>query len=286
MEPNFRAPNSSHIERTNSFGFRDIDRTLEQVPGKKRMVLLGDSIVVGHGLAKTQDTIGQNMERLLDSVEVVNVGVGGFNSLGEAELLKTKGLQFDPDLVCLIFVRNDFNAFNSQIWKYPMYKRPKVIEDLFIYSHAFRVTALRMNLFNFEEQVDPENYRIRHNRNAMGLGSVVDHGFRVLAELQAQRGFQLIIVGWPRFGANRISDDQYLNRVNPIAKRYGLKMVRLAPYFVADYKKRGGDPNAARNLKSPNLFYTVGDEMHPNKKGAAVAAKAIIEALRLNTDFL
>ena len=40
--------------------------------------------------------------------EVLNFGVSGYCTLAEVELLEVKGIQFQPDLVVLVFVEKRF----------------------------------------------------------------------------------------------------------------------------------------------------------------------------------
>ena len=68
----------------------------------------------------------------------------------EVELLEVKGLQFDPDVVILVFVENDFDNFNREA--FPLggtIERPAVVESLFARSHLFRLACVQCNLFHF-----------------------------------------------------------------------------------------------------------------------------------------
>ena len=46
---------------------------------------------------------------------MLNFGVSGYCTRAEIELLETKGLAFDPDVVVVVFVENDFDNFNTQL---------------------------------------------------------------------------------------------------------------------------------------------------------------------------
>ena len=61
-------------------------------------------------------TVGHSKSKLFPSgdVQVLNVAVIGYCTRAEVELLKVKGLQYDPDEVILVFVENDFDNFNRQ----------------------------------------------------------------------------------------------------------------------------------------------------------------------------
>jgi lysophospholipase L1-like esterase len=96
--------------RTNSFGMRDMERTLTKPEGIKRVVILGDSYTLGWGVP-FDATFSRQLEQKLTQdnagVEVINMGVGNYNSTMEVELFKLKGLALNPDLVVLMYYIND-----------------------------------------------------------------------------------------------------------------------------------------------------------------------------------
>jgi lysophospholipase L1-like esterase len=109
-EPNPGA--TSEIYTINSAGFRDHEYPLEKKPGVFRIVMLGDSIVWGHGLT-LQDTIAKQLEALLNKAsdrpfEVLNFGVSGYSTQQEVELYRVKASRYDPDLVIVGYCLNDF----------------------------------------------------------------------------------------------------------------------------------------------------------------------------------
>ncbi len=56
-------------------------------------------------------TFSKRLERLMNDngrpTEVVNLGVGNYNTVMELALFKQKGLQFNPDAVVLMYYVND-----------------------------------------------------------------------------------------------------------------------------------------------------------------------------------
>jgi lysophospholipase L1-like esterase len=96
--------------RTNSMGLRDREFPYDRVPGKFRVLMLGDSITVGWG-TELKDTFAKRIERLYAATgvdaEVINTGVGNYNTMQEVEYFITKGYRFRPDMVVLSFFVND-----------------------------------------------------------------------------------------------------------------------------------------------------------------------------------
>jgi lysophospholipase L1-like esterase len=273
-----------YCDRTNAYGLRDVERSVEKPSGRKRILLLGDSVVVGHGIWDLEDTISRNMERELagEGFEVLNFGIGGYNTRSEAELLKEKGVQFSPDLVVLIILENDFLPYNTQMWKY-RYERPRLVELLFVHSDLFRTFSLATNIFHFREQLDPQRYRVEQNELAMKseFTTTVESGFHLIDELRREHGFEVAVFTWPSFSETDVIDEPFHDVVARLAEPYGFGVFRLAPYFLGEYKElRRGAASSSGRLGPVYAVFTVGDGMHPNERGTAVAAHAIASTLR------
>jgi hypothetical protein len=78
---------------TNADGQRDVERRVERFPGKRRLIVLGDSVVAGHGIREIDETIPRRLERQFPSqgLEALNFGVGGYCTRAEVELLRVRG---------------------------------------------------------------------------------------------------------------------------------------------------------------------------------------------------
>jgi lysophospholipase L1-like esterase len=86
--------------RTDSRGFRNpVERAQASV------VLLGDSIVYGHGVEETS-TVRHHLEAMLGQ-SVVNLGIQGSSIHDEYQVLKTFGVSLRPRYVFLFFLAND-----------------------------------------------------------------------------------------------------------------------------------------------------------------------------------
>jgi lysophospholipase L1-like esterase len=101
----------------NSAGLRDFEYPLERVPGKSRILLLGDSTTWGFGVEQ-DETFGSLLEQLRPDWEVINAGVSGYGTDQEFLYYKSKGAAYKPDVVLLSFSGNDpENSFHPvQYW--------------------------------------------------------------------------------------------------------------------------------------------------------------------------
>src|SRR5204863_3148131 len=96
--------------RTNSKGLRDREISYERVPGKLRIAMVGDSITVGWGVP-FDDTFSKRIERLYAAAgvdaEVINLGVGNYNTIQEVQAFLTEGVRYKPDVIVLNYFVND-----------------------------------------------------------------------------------------------------------------------------------------------------------------------------------
>ncbi|MAF65476.1 MAG: hypothetical protein CMJ84_07445 [Planctomycetes bacterium] len=273
------------FERTNAHGLRDRPRSHARPAGiERRVLLLGDSVVEGHGVAES-DTISSHLERILadERTEVLNFGVSGYNTRAEVALLAERGLAFAPDVVVLLFVHNDFNREALRLEATP---RPGWANALFERSHLFRFAALRFDFLGFSADLDPTGW----NRRAMGQGNVTA-GLRELERLADEHGFTALVAVWPTFLDQGVIDTGGVDErgrplpsrdgrtppaaaeggalvIEHLAAANGLAAVRLSPYFALD---------AGRN---PRLEWTNGDRTHPSAAGCRRAAQALADVLR------
>ena len=87
-------------------GLRDKSYTPTPAPGRRRVLLLGDSMAWGFGVER-DETFQKLLGDRFPDVDVVNDAVPGFGTDQELLLLEEQGLGFHPDLVLLLFHPND-----------------------------------------------------------------------------------------------------------------------------------------------------------------------------------
>jgi lysophospholipase L1-like esterase len=107
-----RPGSSAHLMdvpvQINSDGLRDDEYAVERNE-RRRIVFLGDSLTFGWGVEKEQ-SFEHLLERELDRThptEILNLGIGNYNTSQEVSLFEAKGLRYQPDLVVLFYFIND-----------------------------------------------------------------------------------------------------------------------------------------------------------------------------------
>lgn len=100
--------------QTNSLGLRDSEVTIPAPPDTTRIVVLGDSLTFGWGVA-AQDMYTEVLERSLNAqppqaggrYEVVNTGVGNTNTSMQVNYYRAEGAKLKPDLLLISWFIND-----------------------------------------------------------------------------------------------------------------------------------------------------------------------------------
>ena len=98
--------------RFNGAGMRDREHAVAKPPGTRRVLVLGDSVTAGLGVA-WEETFVHRLEEMLTArasggpVEVIAGAVPGWNTVAARRYFFAEGLGYDPDAVVLVYVSND-----------------------------------------------------------------------------------------------------------------------------------------------------------------------------------
>ncbi|MCB9795263.1 MAG: hypothetical protein H6741_21380 [Alphaproteobacteria bacterium] len=87
-------------------------------PDRPRVLVLGDSLVWGELLAPEATLPAQLDTALGPEVEVLNLGVTGYDTVQEAGWYRRRGRALQPDLVLLVFCLNDLLAMSGPLHVY------------------------------------------------------------------------------------------------------------------------------------------------------------------------
>lgn len=143
--------------KTNSLGFRDIERSFTKPQGVFRILALGDSFTAGAG-SRYEGTYPYQLEGLFKRrtgnhprVEVINFGQCRYWPEPERILFETLGIKFKPDLILLGFNLGDISdtyvGINySQVRQgYLVTREAYELGDIgvwfYVHSHLFRKLA-------------------------------------------------------------------------------------------------------------------------------------------------
>ncbi len=170
------------VVKTNSWGFRSDEVTKERVPGRTRIVMLGDSITDGFYVenAFTYPAFVQKTlrEQHID-VEVINGACGGATINRELAIFKDVMTPLQPDIAVLTFVTNDIDGLkgvpDEQLLNERAYtdtNERKILRFLFVDTAAGELildSTLRFISKEYDEnqkngaeqpELDPDRYKI------------------------------------------------------------------------------------------------------------------------------
>jgi lysophospholipase L1-like esterase len=215
--------------RFNHAGYRDDDPR----PGTRRIVLLGDSVSFGLGVAQDRiypALLERRLRRDLGQPwEVENLAIFAYNTAHELETLETDGLALRPELVLVQFYMNDFitpadppnpAAPANRVPAPPWSDRLAALKNRLLYSSAL---YRRIN-----QVVSGLDFLLVHDlrrRYPATLNHMEPHGD--LAFLQAHPDDETV-------GAFRA-----LRRIRDVARAHGLRMlVLVSPDEVQLYSRR------------------------------------------------
>lgn len=158
FKPNFTGTAFGVPLRTNSLGFRGPEWPLKKKPNSVRIALIGDSHAFGYGVP-FEETVGEKLAKLLTrqtkkTFEVLNFGVGGYNSRQELAVLHRYAMNFSPDIILVIPCSNDHE--------------PALVAD----QQGFLYTATNMNITDKsidQLRIQTSSWLIRHSRLAFYL---------------------------------------------------------------------------------------------------------------------
>jgi len=116
LKPNYKGLILDKEIYINSNGFRDKDYTYKKPSNTFRIAVIGDSFTFGWGVEQ-DETYPEILEQKLNVMkpnnlkyEVLNFGFPNGNTIQEVEILKTKVLDYSPDLVIIGFYYNDIEG--------------------------------------------------------------------------------------------------------------------------------------------------------------------------------
>ncbi len=97
---------------TNSDGMRDYEYLIKKTEGIIRIAVIGDSYEFGWGV-ELEDSYPKVLEKVLNQketkdYEVLNFGIPGYVMYEKIEFLKYKALKYEPDIIIIGLLGNDF----------------------------------------------------------------------------------------------------------------------------------------------------------------------------------
>jgi lysophospholipase L1-like esterase len=264
----------------NSLGIRGPEVVREKPPGVRRVLIVGDSTVYGHGVAD-----GQVFSQLLDvayrpSVQVLNGGVPGYSTLQTLNLLQMRLMDTEPDVLVIasLWSDNNFDSFvdGELITRHGAYLRGWQATALrgLERSAVYRFLDWKLRLEGREAAVREVGWMLgrapQGNRRRVPVNDYAAN-LQTLCDLMDARGGAVVFLS-------------LANGVDLGAETTGAHAWTLYRTVMTDTAARNGAPlidvvAAFRDseLSRDDLFL---DEMHPTALGHQIISEALDRTLR------
>ena len=286
----------------NAHGFRDREYKTEKSRGVYRIAVLGDSVTFGNFLpveATYPKRLEQAFHRRGLPVEVLNFGVGGYDTLQEVALLKDLGLKFAPDEVIVGYSMNDVGVmstnlayirrartygapvYNLRVLQFlrsrldvietklrPPYSEAKDLRDLEDLKNTLDLasdTFLRERVRRIEEHLasgEPYHGVLSWYTSPEKLAKL-RAGFARLAAVSHHHGVPVSVMIIPFIEVHGAAYGAAYDIVRREARCSGFEVIEVLDRFLEH------DPT--------NLKINPGDNIHPNETGHDLMAEKLLE---------
>jgi hypothetical protein len=257
----------------NTKGYRDTEHDMNKSPSSVRILILGDSLTFGSGVAD-DDIYPRLLQRLVGpNVEVISLAQNGWGTVDELAALRRDGLAYKPDIVVVGVVTNDPSPpVTEDMGQSPSWV---VFQSISRHMMLFRLLDFRLNLVaesrgwkysysDWENDIyDPDKrYRAKWEKAVNELSQ----------ELRARgiASYAFLLIGPTQ--ANEFNAWKF-NILEEVFNRAGFKTKNLMEPYVATFQ--GVDPST---------LFALPDDSHPGREVHEFYASELWKVLKLETD--
>jgi lysophospholipase L1-like esterase len=306
LVPRARGPGWGTEVAVNAHGFRGPELPLA-APERVRLVALGDSVTFGNDLALAETWPGV-LESLLGAelpVDVLDLGLGGYDTTQEVATLEALGLAFAPAHVVLAYCVNDVGVVSmSMETAFTESERDdlRFASRIAQWLHVWRAER-RQRRALYERNREEAYARAFAAEIAPLDGALAARVAALRADVarapapERELASRRIPARWYASEARIARLQRALERLAALSARHGFGVtLLLVPYLeedaliergldlVADMARACGfgvvDPRAAFRAAGPaSLRLRADDPVHPNAAGHALLARALADAL-------
>jgi hypothetical protein len=258
--------------RSNAFGLRGPETTIQKPREVFRIAGLGDSHMFGWGVGDGESYLDLLRARGLSiadgrRVEILNFGCPGYNTAIEAAVYEHKVRRFDPDLLLLHYVGNDDQLPHFLQMPRKLSPRDWYLGDLVLALLPSRPSRSGLSLLPHDPRETPADQREAaedHYRYMLGAPGLHDAMTRI-GELTSQDAIPVIAV---MLGERR--------EIVPLLESLGLTWLDAAPQFT-EHLAHLGFELTQRNWRGIwDSTYKIPNDGHPTAE-AHVAYAELLE---------
>lgn len=263
-------------DKINKEGYRgDVYAIKKKNAFTSRIVCVGDSITLGLGV-RNNETYSYFLEKELNAHnsktkwEVINLGVNGYNTINEVEMIKTRGLSFSPDLIILQYYINDnSNMSDLNIRDFG----EKLVENhrlLYFMVNPFTKFLAKSKLFLFcavrfktLKISNMDTFKWWKTSDYFYEGNIVSNGLKDFKRLSVKYHFKPLVLISPEF--------EFKNNFNEYQNTYK-EVINLCEENDLDYLDLLSCLKDRHNENARNFHI---DEGHPTPYGHRIIAEIL-----------
>ncbi|MAF50518.1 MAG: hypothetical protein CMH64_00330 [Nanoarchaeota archaeon] len=240
--------------RINSNGLRDYDYEYENVENVKRILVLGDSVTFGWGV-EFDKIYSKLLEKKLEDTQVINTGVGNYNTQMEVAFLKEEGIKYDPDIIILGHYINDAEM-TPEVSNYFLKRKSYLYGYLWgKYRNSVGKLSEKGNFLDYYNNLYKEDFEGR---------VLFEDAINELKDISKEKGIPVVIVIIPELHK---LDPYPFESVNEFIRTFedeNTYVLNVLPYL------QGYEPES---------LWVSGEDAHPNEIANDMIAEAIYEKL-------
>lgn len=285
-EPNsvthYDLPEFQYEVKTNSLGFRDIERAADKPPGVFRIIAVGDSFTEGWGARFEQTWVNRLDARLNKQlqprqIEVMSAGSAGSDPFYGYRVLTDKLLDYHPDWVLLVVNHSDITDIlvrgGSERFQPDGTVRGLASPEIpWGYVSSQFVRFILFEGFDYTHSLVKRPQRNRMAEEALGKLEQLLLEYQALAQAQ---GFRFTLVVHPY--AKELERDEYqsLSALIEFAQQHHIDLIDAKFYLHEKLAAQGG--------KIDEIYWP--DDKHLTALGYQYFAEAIEAGLNQHSDW-
>lgn len=280
-----------------SAGLRDREFETPKPAGRVRIAAIGDSITFGFGNPRAaawpkrlEDALAARAKQGAPPIEVINLGVPGYNVEQVVAHLAAVGLPFAPDAIVYGYSLNDpqgvsveASALGTLRRAFESRRGPAWLahSKLYLLARKIAFERTKQDALRAERPSDPaflaaaSGDRVRYFRTLHREGESaarLQRGLDALAALAREHALPVLVVIFPLFGEEDGAGPEALADVHALvaseAERRGFAVLDLLDVYARGARALGHDLSL--------------DFMHPNPLGQRLAAAAVLDWICAN----
>lgn len=261
-KPNVQVKLMGVMVETNSDGLRDKEYSIKRNKAY-RIIFLGDSSTFGWGVEKesTFEYLIEEKLNLAHPAEIINFGIGNYNTEQEVNLFLEKGLKYQPDKVVVFYSINDAEKIPQ---KYKLW--------FFGYSRLFtfywsKISILVSNIYG---SASYKEYYSNLYHNGFSGWTRAEKAFLRLKNVCDNNGIKLQVVLLPETHdfVNYPFKNEH-NFITAFLKSHAISVIDLAPFFES-------------YTEPAKLLWVANDDAHLNANGHKLVAEYVFDFIANN----